>query len=225
MKVKSTISALIDLLFPPHCIFCGAVIPSGTQICEKCEEEISNIDAVKYMNVPEAGKTILCVVPYSYSGQVRQSIIRFKFQGQKQFASFYGEKMGEQIQKSELNLDFDAITSVPISAQRRKSRGYNQSELIARVVANRMGLPYREYLMKITDNKEQHKLSQKERQKNVRGVYQPLQQEEMIGKNILLIDDIVTTGATLSECALVLFQSGANEVNCAAIAQVVVNQL
>jgi competence protein ComFC len=222
MKVKNALSALMDLLFPPRCIFCREVIPSGAQICKKCGEEISHINAVKYMNVPEAGKAILCIVPYPYSGQVRQSIIRFKFQGQKQFASFYGEKIGELIQKSKLNLQFDVITSVPISAQRRKLRGYNQSELIARTVAGQIDLPYRDYLIKTTDNKEQHKLSEKERLKNVRGVYRSLHQEEFFGKRILLVDDIVTTGATLSECALVLLRGGAKEVSCAAVAQVVI---
>ena len=221
MRAKQAVSTLMDLIFPPRCIFCRAVIPSGAQICKKCDEEIQHINAVKSMNVPVAGKTISCAVPYSYDGQVRQSIIRFKFQGQKQFAAFYAEKIGEQIQKSYGNLKFDAITSVPISSKRRKLRGYNQSELIARAVSKQINLPYRDYLRKVTDNKEQHKLCEMERRKNVRGVYRPLHEDEIIGKKILLIDDIVTTGATLCECVSVLFQSGAAEVACAAIAEVV----
>ena len=220
MRVKSVVSALLDLIFPPRCIFCRAVIPSGANICKKCEEEILHSNPIQYINVSAVGKTIRCIVPYSYSGKVRQSIIRFKFQNQKQFAVFYAEKITEEIQKKYFNEKFDAVTCVPISAQRRKMRGYNQSELIARAISKRTNFPYRDYLMKITDNKEQHKLSEKERQFNVCGVYRPLNEHEIIGKKILLIDDIVTTGATLCECASVLFRSGAREVDCAAIASV-----
>lgn len=220
MKVKKMVSAVIDLIFPPHCIFCRSVIPSGEEICKKCDREIPQINAVQYMNLPEAGKTVSCAVPYSYDGQVRQAIIRFKFQDQKQFSGFFAEKIAVQIQRMYGNQKFDVVTSVPISAKRRKSRGYNQSELIARAVAGRLNLSYQDYLVKVKDNQEQHKLNEKERRKNVCGVYEPLHQKELTGKKILLIDDIVTTGATLCECALVLLQNGAQEVVCAAIAEV-----
>jgi competence protein ComFC len=223
MRFKNAGSALLDLIFPPRCIFCRAVIPSGAQICNKCEKQILCIHSVKYMNVPETGETISCAVPYSYSGQVRQSIIRFKFQNQTQLAAFFAEKIAEEINQNYLNVKFDAVTSVPISAKRRKIRGYNQSELIARTVARRIGLPYEECLTKVTDNHEQHKLSEKERRRNVYGVYRPFGKDKLVGKKILLIDDIVTTGATLCECALVLFRSGAQEVACAAIAEVCLN--
>jgi competence protein ComFC len=223
MRFKEAGVALLDLIFPPRCIFCRAVIPSGTKTCKKCEKQILCIHSAKYMNVPELGKTIPCMVPYSYSGQVRQSIIRFKFQNQKQFAAFYAEKMAEEIIQKYLNVEFDTVTSVPISAKRRKFRGYNQSELIARDVARRIDIPYRDCLMKVTDNQEQHKLSEKERRQNVHGAYRPLNKDLFVGKKILLIDDIVTTGATLCECALVLFRSGAQEVACAAIAEVCLN--
>ena len=148
-------------------------------------------------------------------------IFIFCFLGQKQFTGFYAEKMAEHISKSFSNIHFDAITSVPISAKRCKLRGYNQSELLARAAAKQLNLPYCEYLIKTVDNKEQHKLNEKQRQKNVAGVYKPIREGQIVGKSILLIDDIVTTGATLRECASVLLQSGAGNISCAAIAEVV----
>lgn len=220
MRFKKALGTFIDLIFPPRCIFCGTVVSGGRPVCKTCEDQITHVRAVKYMNIPGLGKTITCTVPYSYSGQVRQSIIRFKFQNQKQFASFFAEKVAEQIQIGYPNIGFDMVTSVPISAQRLKIRGYNQSELIAADVALKLGLPYRESLQKIIDNKEQHKLNEKARHQNVRGVYQSVCKEETAGKKILLIDDIVTTGATLCECASVLYKNGAAEIACAAIAQV-----
>lgn len=220
MKIKAVFSALVDLIFPPHCVFCGKIILSGTRVCEKCSHEISCINAVKCIYIPSAGETILCAVPYRYEDKIRQSIINFKFYGQKQFGNFYAEKMAGHISKSFSQLHFDVVTSVPISAKRRKHRGYNQSELLARAAAKLLNLPYYEYLIKTADNKEQHKLSEKQRQKNVKGVYQPINEDKIVGKNILLIDDIVTTGATLRECATVLFQSGVGVIACAAIAEV-----
>lgn len=220
MNIKSFRSVIVDLIFPPRCVFCSKLVPSGSQICEKCNAEIFRVNAVKCIDIPNMGETILCAVPYLYQDKVRQSIIDFKFYGQKQFAAFYAERMAEHILKSYLPLQFDAVTAVPISAERGRHRGYNQSELIARAAAKQLHLPYYEYLVKTVDNKEQHKLNEKERHKNVKGVYKAIVGRDITGKNILLIDDIVTTGATLRECATVLLQSGAQKVDCAAIAEV-----
>jgi len=220
MKAKNIFSALVDLIFPPRCVFCGTVVPPSTLVCEKCGREITCINVVKCIELPSVGKTVPCAVPYSYEGTIRQSIINFKFYGQTQFRGLYSEKMAEHMKISFSDYHFDAITSVPISAKRRKLRGYNQSELIARSTGKYLNLPYHEYLIKTEDNKEQHKLSEIQRQRNVKGVYKPKRESQIVGKNILLVDDIVTTGATLRECATVLFQSGASGVACAAIAEV-----
>ncbi len=220
MEIKALCSALIDLIFPPRCIFCDTVIPSGDRSCGHCEENIRRSGSVKYMNVPETGKTIRCTVPYFYSGAVRDAIIRFKFQNQKHIALFFAVEMLAGIKKNYCLAEFDLITSVPVSAERYQTRGYNQSELLSREIAAKSGLPYYELLEKITDNREQHKLSEKERKKNVLGVYRPLHAEMLAGKKILLVDDIVTTGATLCECAKTLLRNGAEDVSCAAIAEV-----
>ncbi len=218
MKTKPNLSAFMDLIFPPRCVLCGAVIRSADKVCQACAQEIEHIHAKKCIYVPGAGQTILCTVPYVYDGKVRESIIRFKFYGQTGSADFFGGQIaGELLENAS---EFDFITAVPISVPRRRLRGYNQSELIARAASKRLGLPYRESLVKTTDNKEQHKLSEKERRKNVCGAYRLVSKDEIYGKHILLVDDIVTTGATLCECAEVLFQGGAKSVSCAAIAEV-----
>lgn len=218
MKIKLSLSAVINLIFPPRCVLCGEITRSAGEICKACAQEIPCIHAKKCIYVPDAGQTIVCAVPYAYDGKVRQSIIRFKFYGQTRSADFFGAQIaGELLENA---AEFDFITAVPISAQRRKLRGYNQSELIARAAAKQLKLPYFECLVKITDNKEQHKLSQKERRNNVHGAYKLIKNNEIYGKHILLLDDIVTTGATLCECAEVLFKGGAKAVACAAIAEV-----
>ncbi len=105
---------------------------------------------------------------------------------------------------------------MPISSERKKSRGYNQSELVARGVSSFLGIPYSDCLVKIKDNPEQHFLSNSGRKSNVKGVYR-LSGTDIKDKKVLLIDDIVTTGSTISECAKVL-RSGGAEVYCAAVA-------
>jgi ComF family protein len=210
----------MDYLFPPHCIFCDKIISAGKQVCDKCIQEIKPINSIKRINLSECGKTILCVIPYAYQDHVRNSIIQFKFHGKKQFATYYAAKMAGQIMSSISTLHIDIVTCVPISQNRMKIRGYNQSELIAIELVKLLNLSYQPLLIKKTDNKEQHKLSMRERKKNVKGVYQAINPDKIDGKTILLIDDIVTTGATVSECAKVLFLANAKEVICAAVAQV-----
>ena len=221
MRVKEQFNRLMDYLFPPHCIFCSKVIPVGKQICDKCSQEINPINSVKRINLVECGKTITCAVPYVYQNQVRNSIIQFKFHGKRQFAKFYAEKMAKLIMESYCTLHIDIVTCVPISQNRLNIRGYNQSELIALELVKLLNLPYKSLLAKKSDNKEQHKLTMQERKKNVKGVYMAINPDLIDDKTILLIDDIVTTGATVSECAKELFLANANDVICAAVAEVI----
>lgn len=218
MRKGRILSLIADTVFPPRCVFCGEVVSAGKDLCPKCEKGNPRIHAKKWIFIPEMGQTIQCVVPYAYDGKVRQAIIDFKFYNHRDYAGFFGRQIADEL--SSPAAEFDFITSVPISAERKRLRGYNQSELIAEAAANRLNLAYRETLIKVKDNREQHKLKEKERKKNVRGIYRTILQEDIAGKKILLIDDIVTTGATLAECAGTLLQAGADYVLCAAVAEV-----
>ena len=145
-------------------------------------------------------------------------MIRFKFYGEKKYADFYAEKLAELLRKGPVPARFDVVTAVPVSRERKEARGYNQSELLARRLARELSVPYADCLVKIRDNPEQHLLSRPDRLKNVKGVYRALRPQAR-GKRIQLVDDIVTTGSTLLECAEVLFEGGAEAVDCAAVAQ------
>lgn len=218
MKLKELVSFLLGLLFPPHCVFCGKVIAPGTKVCAGCAAQVSPAGGVRCMNLPGSGKNIRCAVLYSYEGEVRRSVIRFKFYGEKKYADFYAEKLAELVGKS-FQPAADLVTAVPISKERQRSRGFNQSELLARGIARELDLPYADCLEKIRDNPEQHRLKRQDRLRNVRGVYRTLPGGAE-GKRVLLVDDIVTTGSTLCECAAELFRGGARSVDCAAVAQV-----
>lgn len=218
MKISFLLSILLDLLFPPRCVFCGCVIAPGTKICNLCARTVVPVETVRRMNLPAVGKNIPCAVLYPYTGQVRESILRFKFEGEKRNADYYAERMAAQVLEHFRGNAFDFVTSVPLSGKRRKERGYNQSELIARGISERLQVPYTECLSKTADNAEQHRLKRNERKANVKGAYQALN-AGISGQRILIIDDIMTTGATLSECASVLFKAGAEAVFCAVVAE------
>ena len=122
------------------------------------------------------------------------------------------------LQKQKENIDL--ILSVPISRERYLERGYNQSALIAKQIALCLNIPYKNFiLIKKKNNKKQSTLSISNRKRNVQGVYSVWQKEKIRGKNVLLIDDILTTGATLNECSRILKENGAKRVIVGVIAK------
>ena len=115
---------------------------------------------------------------------------------------------------------YDTIIPVPISGKRKKQRGYNQSELIAREIAKRLGIDYdNQSLFKTKNIVEQSKLNKEERQKNIQGVYELRNQIMLKDKRILLIDDIYTTGSTVNECSRILSQAAPKKIGILTIAK------
>lgn len=218
VKIRKLLLLCLEFLFPPHCVFCDKIVAPGCKICNECAKEVVPVHAVRCMNPSGSGQNIPCIVLYAYKGKVRNSMIRFKFYGDQGNASVYAQKLSECIHSKMADEPTDLVTAVPISRERRKTRGYNQSELIAREIACCLDLPYQECLDKKEDNPEQHLLSRTGRIENVKGLYEG-NQAQIQGKRILLIDDIVTTGSTLCECAGVLTKCGAKSVVCAAVAE------
>lgn len=224
MRLKKLALLGIDLLFPPRCIFCSEIIAPGTKICQRCAEKIMPSGTVHCIRIPVREREVRCAFLYPYEGKVRDSILQYKFHGQKQYAGFFAQELARQIGEIYPGAKFDLVTAVPLSDERKKERGYNQSELIAKPIAEALHLQYLECLQKMRANGVQHFLNREQRGKNVRGAYS-LCGENVEDKHILLIDDIVTTGSTLAECSAVLFQGGAKDVACAAIARVAPEQV
>ena len=140
---------------------------------------------------------------------------RFKFKNETNLAKPLAKLMLPAIDKNRV---WDCIVPVPISQERLKQRGYDQSVLLAKEVSKLTGIPCRtDILEKTKHNRTQHNLSAKEREANVRGAYRA---EGAARLRILLLDDIVTTGATAVECAKVLYRNGADYVGCVSCATV-----
>ena len=209
---------IISLRFPARCLLCGRVVPAGEIFCRDCVKEIPEKPFFRRIALPGAGAEGFFVYSsMSYEGGFRKSIHRLKFRGQKGLADPMGRLLAESIRDKDLS--FDAVTWVPMTEKKRRERGYDQSELLARAAAKELGIPCLPLLKKVRENKTQHELSGRQRQLNVKNAYRAENGAE--GKALLLIDDIVTTGATIGECAKMLYAAGANKVTglCAADAR------
>ena len=206
---------LLDLLYPPKCVICGRLLEEREKdICADCLESLPNFEGEK-PQVMYADD--LCVTLF-YDGAVRSSFLRFKFSGRDFYAEPFGRWMAGRI-ADELGRSFDRVCWVPVSKKRRRERGYDQSELLARCVARQLALPADAALQKHAERGPQSRINDAgERRKNASGAFSVRPGAQIAGRELLLIDDIVTTGATLSECCRILKQAGAKRVACAAFA-------
>ena len=206
---------LMELLFPPKCVLCGTLLKAGeTDLCRTCRTE-----APEYPNrkIKLQFLDSFAAVWY-YEGNVRRSLLRFKFQNARSYASCYGRMLAMKLLR-EYPEGFDVLTWVPVSRLRRLRRGYDQLELLAKAVGAELGMTPVPMLKKIRNNRPQSRLeSASARRANVLGAYKLLDGAQAKGKRVLLLDDILTTGATAGECARMLLSAGAKEVHCAAVA-------
>ena len=213
----SFISVFLDLLFPPKCVFCGRVLNKTDEgWCDRCTEDLPFADNCGWQD----GEIFdFCVSPLYYKGSVRKSVLRYKFRGMSIYADVYGRFLADCIREYP-GIKYDVITWVPLSSKRERSRGYDQAMLLALATALELGDVAAETLMKHHDVQAQSELGGKEeRTANISGAYVVLDADIIEGKRVLLIDDVITTGSTLSECAKVLLQAGASSVVCATLAR------
>ena len=209
------ISSLLDLFFPPKCVFCERVVDSADDAwCSKCTEDLPFTLA----GGRQDGEVFdFCVSPLYYKGDVRKSMLRYKFKGEASYAEVYGTILADCI-RSNPDIGYDIISWVPLSSKRKRSRGYDQAMLLALAAALRLDDVAVETLVKPGDVRAQSELSgREERSANISGAYLASDPALIEGKCILLIDDIITTGSTLSECARVLLAAGAKRVVCATL--------
>ncbi len=209
-------SAMLDLLFPPRCVFCHGLLRKGeAEICASCVGSLPRTRG----GAPKKGDFFsVCVAPLYYEKNVRESLLRYKFHGADAYAKTYGRLLADCI-REELAEPYDLISWVPLSRKRLRERGYDQAKLLALAAAGTLGEQAICTLEKTRDVQKQSTLNSPEKRRaNVSGVYRVPDPERIAGKRILLIDDIVTTGATLSECARTLLEAGAARVLCAAVA-------
>lgn len=207
MKILDLIA---HLLYPWKCVFCESVL-KDTDICRECEEKLPyTVGDSAMQKFPFIDK---CVSPLYYKDKVRASVHRYKFGGCSAYSRRYAALMSDCVEN---NLDcrsIDVISWIPLSKKRLRQRGYDQARLLAEEIAAKTGLPCRQLLQKVKNNSAQSLTRDaKQRRENVAGVYALDDGADVSGLRILLVDDVVTTGATISEAARILRKAGAKSV-------------
>ena len=206
---------LLELLFPPKCVLCRDLLKKDeTDLCKKCRIEAPAYPVSK--RTPQFLDSFAAV--WYYEESVRASLLRFKFGGARHYAGAYGRFVAMKVLES-VPEGVDCLTWIPVSPLRKLRRGYDQVELIARAVGKELDLVPVPTLKKIRHNRPQSGIQDaSKRRANVLGVYRVMDLEAIAGKRVLLLDDILTTGATMSEAARMLKTAGAKEVHGAAVA-------
>ncbi len=209
--MKRIFSKIIDLIYPPICSICGKV--STKTLCNKCKNKLKdefvwnvdnyNNDKDKYFSEH--------YYFFKYKNIIREQILGLKFQDKpynQQTITYFFKNMEKSFEKLK---KYDIMIVVPISKARKKERGYNQSQLIAKQVSQIINIPImKNILEKSKDTVPQSTLNKVQRQENTKGAYKVKKDnyKKIKNKNILLVDDIYTTGSTINECAKVLQEVG-----------------
>ncbi len=202
------------IFFPPKCMFCRKVIDEGF-VCDTCAKTLPENNS-KTNSVQFADKIY---APFYYKDRVRSAIIRYKFRTILAYAKQFAQYIAKVIKEDE-KFQADFITWVPVSTWRLYKRGFDQSKLLAKALGKELGLPVIPTLRKTQNNRKQSMMKDvSARRANVVGVYKIINDEKIFFKRVLLVDDILTTGATLSEAARMLKTAGVSAISVAVIAK------
>lgn len=199
---------LWSLLAPLGCLLCGKRVGAGVIFCPKCAA-LAKGPVTRKLRLP-GGERLPVASPMHYTGGYRKTVIDYKFHGLSAYAKPIGWLMAGAT--AALPEPFDMVVYVPLTRRARLARGYDQSRLLAEAVGRALGLPVVPALVKVRKTRTQHELSAEERAENVRGAYGVKGKVPLEGKALLLVDDIVTTGNTLLDCARALYEAGAVKV-------------
>lgn len=218
----------IDVIYPPSCAVCGH---EGVRFCNDCQNQIvpigKNICQICGDPLPFPGVCQSCQLeppPYTalrsyadYQGPLREALHSLKFKSNLALADTFAAYLIPLVQN--LGWQFDVVLAVPMSRAKKRSRGYNQAAQIAHPIAMAFHTEFSEnFITRQFEAKSQIGLSREERFKNIHNAFQG-NSAKLIGKKVLLVDDITTTGATITSCAKALKESGCERIYCITVAK------
>ena len=218
LEFKITWEAFWELIFPSnlYCINCKSALNQDSQygICNACIENISFVDKGRWIQssfYSNDGKGIRMFSATSYSGEIKSIIYAFKYKQQTHLSRPLAQLMKSFLDRE--GLQIDVIIPVPLYYKKERRRGFNQSSLLAKYLSDYTGVGLvSSSLYRVRNTVVMHNLSKSERVKNVKAAFKLKNPCKIIGKRVLLVDDILTTGATIEECGRVLYEGGASEV-------------
>ncbi len=227
--LKNALKKISYVLFPKRCELCGQIIEIDDSVCEDCKNPplikpplCTHCGAAKDDCICKKHKNEYkkIVAPYYYKDSIVTAIHRFKNSDMTFLAERFSKDICKYIEENCSDITFDFVTFVPLRYLKEKRRGYNQSEILAKRIADYFDLEVVACLKKVRYTGVQHKKSASKRRADIFGAYDVDKKYigNVEGKTILLIDDVKTTGSTLNECAKMLKIYGADLVCCASVA-------
>jgi ComF family protein len=237
------IKNFIDLLYPPRCLVCGRFLETLSSRVEGafCAECLGDLTPITSPHCTICGAPFVtkegedhpcerCIrkpphfeaiySPYLYQGALMDAIHRFKYGPKNSYAKHLGPLLARFADRIIQGSNNTLLMPVPLHPKKLRQRGFNQSLLLARHVAREINseLDFLS-LRRVKYTESQTGLNQDERRKNVKGAFQIVKRDAVDGKEVLLVDDVATTGHTLNECAKVLLKAGAEKVECLVLAR------
>ena len=225
MELKLTWDAFWELIFPSRlcCIICGSSLGEGSQygICRSCLEDMDFIEEKRWLQASfktQEGKGIRMFSVISYKGNIKGLIYDFKYNQKTYIGRHLAEMMTEFLLKE--GLSYDVIIPVPLYKKKEAKRGFNQSAIIAKYLGQNTGVEVMaSNLQRVRNTAIMHTLNKQERIDNVKAAFSLKNPKAIYNKRILLIDDILTTGATINECGGILYEAGAKEIIACTLAK------
>lgn len=227
-RIRNAADAVRAAIYPDRCPLCDVVIRHNSGMCKSCKNSAAVITGARCFFCGCSLDSCDCghhshfyeavTGPFLYKDTVRKGIAVWKFRGGLRNTRFFAKLIAACVRRDFSNQTFDFISFVPQTKEESSDRAYNQSELLAREVGLLLDLPVENVLVKIFETPHQHTTAKYMRSGNVFGAFGCKNKKMVKGKNILLIDDIKTSGSTLNECAKVLQLADAAKVFCAVIA-------
>ena len=221
----------LNFFYKPYCRICEKQV--GDFLCTNCYLRLKRFEDFHIINFKEFSSKIYgfnyegktreldgLIYLFGYKGYIRRLIIDFKFHGKFYLSKVFLKIILKNEKLCGIFKFYDIICSVPMHKNKLKKRGYNQAHLLAKDLAQNLGLYYdKNILIKTINNEKQSSLSKPERYENIKNVFKVQKTDKILNKKVILIDDICTTSATLEECSKVLKEAGANKVIALVIAK------
>jgi len=219
------LQSLIHLLFPKTCVCCENLLnEQEPHICGSCLLEIPVLEidddsAIKKLAGRVKIESALAYLKFNKSGKAQKILHEIKYKDNHELGIYIGKQYANYLKTQNIELDFDILVPVPLHSKRMKSRGYNQSEAIAKGLSDKLGIDLNTIsLLKTKEAQSQTKKGRVARLENMQDCFVVSELVDLKGKHIAIVDDVMTTGATLEACCLSLEKAGVGKITVLSLA-------
>ncbi len=232
LQISLFLDKALNIIYPRRCPICGGIVKeygenacieckkellyTAEPVCKKCGKQVSAFeeeycfDCTKKHHVFESGAAL-----YIYNNAIKNAIYGFKYHNKREYAKFFGDEISKHLEDKISEWNIEKVIAVPLHKKKKRIRGYNQAELIAKHICRNLDIEYvPNAIERVRFTVPQKELTSIERKKNLEKAFKICKDSVLlINKNVLLIDDIYTTGSTIDECTKVLLSSGVSSVH------------